>query len=249
MIISQGVVGRAIPRRTDVTREASIEPSVAVTGDVCGSSPAAVSDGPAIIPICRGDGASIHSVRAPALSGAIEILPLSDRSAPSLTRSSNVTGSPPGFSTGMTSLPMRLQSHVSSAGLNSTAGCPSAANMTCIPVPSRASMIASDASTTAPSPWLAETSSARQQTEITALPQIAAGNLVFRRIHNMHMVRLAVSAVFCSELSAVEIPSRKNPQLSACGKATIMEAFCQNDKYAFPHYPVASAGWVPRSAG
>ena len=52
-----------------MTREASTEPSVAVTGNLCGSIPAAVSDGPAIIPICRGEGASIHSVRSPARAG------------------------------------------------------------------------------------------------------------------------------------------------------------------------------------
>ena len=104
MTISRGAVGRAIPRRTDATREASTEPSVAVTGNVCGSSPAAVSDGPAIIPILRGEGASIHSARSPALPGAIEILPFNHRSASSAIRSNKLTGSPPGFSTAMTSL-------------------------------------------------------------------------------------------------------------------------------------------------
>src|SRR5215510_7712462 len=90
---SRGALGRAIPRRTDATRDTSIEPSVAVTGNVPVSSPAAASDGPAIIPIARGDGASIHSARSPVLTGAIAILPFSDRPAPSSTWSSNVAGS------------------------------------------------------------------------------------------------------------------------------------------------------------
>ena len=87
MTSSRGAVGRAIPRRTDVIREVSTEPSVAVTGTVCGSIPAAVRDGPAIIPMLRGAGASIHSARSPALAGATEALPFRTRFASSAMRS------------------------------------------------------------------------------------------------------------------------------------------------------------------
>src|SRR5271165_261416 len=177
MPISRGAVGRAIPRRTDTTREASTEPSVAVTGNVCGSSPAAVSDGPAIIPIFRGDGASIQSARSPMLPGEIEILPFNDRSATSSIRSNTVTGSLPGFSIGMASLLVRDQSHTRPRGLNTSAGCPSAANVTRNPAPSRASITALRVSTAASSLSPAERSAVRQQTAINAPPQIAVSTL------------------------------------------------------------------------
>jgi len=148
-------------------------PSVAVTGNVLGASPAAASDGPAIIPIARGAGASIHSARSPVLTGAIAILPFSDRSAPSSTWSSNVAGSAPGFSTEMTILLVSRQSHAPPLGLNNSVGCPSAANTTCNRSSSRDAMNAFDISTTGPSSPLAAVSSARQQAAREALPQIA----------------------------------------------------------------------------
>jgi hypothetical protein len=89
---------------------------------VRGSIPAALRDGPAIIPMPRGEGASIHSASSPALPGATVALPSSTRFAPSVMRSSNVAGSPPGFSTGMTSLLVSRQPHAPPRGLNSSAG-------------------------------------------------------------------------------------------------------------------------------
>jgi len=100
----RGVVGRDIPRRTDATREASIEPFVAVTGNMPGASPAAVGDGPAIMPIVRGGGASIRIARSLALRGAIATLPFNARPGSLSTRSSKVSGSSPRLVTGMTSL-------------------------------------------------------------------------------------------------------------------------------------------------
>jgi hypothetical protein len=78
-------------------------PSVAVTGNVPGSSPAAAGEGPAIMPIDRGGGAPIEITRLPALCGEIATLPVNDRLALSSTHSSKVSASLAGFSTGMTS--------------------------------------------------------------------------------------------------------------------------------------------------
>src|SRR4029077_17041036 len=91
------------PRRTNVTCEASIAPSVAVAGNVPGSRPAAAGEGPAIMPIDRGGGAPIEIMRLPALRGEIATLPVNDRLALSSTRSSKVSASLAGVSTGMTS--------------------------------------------------------------------------------------------------------------------------------------------------
>ena len=79
-------------------------PSVAVTGNVPGSRPAAASEAPAIMPIELGGGAVSEIARLPALRGAIATLPVNERRASSSTRSCRVSGSSPGFSAGMISL-------------------------------------------------------------------------------------------------------------------------------------------------
>src|SRR5205085_7644719 len=99
----RGADGRGIPRRTNVTCEASIAPSVAVTGHTPRSRPAAAGEGPAIMPIDRGGGAPTEIARLPALRGAIAALLANDRLVWSSTRNDTVNASSPGFSTGMTS--------------------------------------------------------------------------------------------------------------------------------------------------
>ena len=122
-------------------------PTVAVTGNVPGSRPAAASDGPAIMPIDRGGGAPIEITRFLALRGAIATLPVNDRLALSSTRNSNVSASSPGFSTGMRSLIVRDQSQAPACGLKITAGSSVAANKTRRISPSCDSTVACDVST------------------------------------------------------------------------------------------------------
>ena len=93
-----------------MTYDASIEPRVAVTGNDFGWRPAAFSDGPPIIPIERGKGATIRTARSPALRGAIDTFPRKDWPATLSIRSINVSGSSPWFSMGMKSLVVADQS-------------------------------------------------------------------------------------------------------------------------------------------
>src|SRR6516162_8506285 len=93
-----GANGRDTPRWTNVTCEPSTEPSVAVTGNVSGSRPAAAGEGPAIMPIDRGGWALIEMTRLPELRGAIPTWPVIDRLISSSTRNSKVRASSPGFS-------------------------------------------------------------------------------------------------------------------------------------------------------
>ena len=125
------------------TCEGSTEPSVAVTGIV----PAATGAGPAIMPMERGEGASIQIARSPALCGAIATLPLKSRPDSLAIRSRTVTASASRFSTGMKSLLTAAQSHAPRAGRNSTAGCASLAKTMCSRSPSRPSIAACDVST------------------------------------------------------------------------------------------------------
>ena len=81
---------------------ASMEPSVAVTGNVPGSRPAGASEGPAIIPIDTGGGALIEIARLPELRGAIAAWPVNQRLGSS-TRNCKVSAWSLGFSTGITS--------------------------------------------------------------------------------------------------------------------------------------------------
>ena len=149
---SWGVDGRGIPRRTSVTSEASMAPSVAVTGNVPGSRPAGASEGPAIMPIDRGGGAPIEIARLPAVRGAIATSPVNDRLIWSSTCNSKVSASSPGFSTGMTSRLVRDQSQVPASGLKISAGRSSAANTTRSLCPSRDPIVAWDVSTIISSP-------------------------------------------------------------------------------------------------
>ena len=142
-----GANGRDTPRLTNVTCEPSTEPSVAVTGNVSGSRPAAAGEGPAIMPIDRGGWALIEMTRLPELRGAIPTWPVIDRLISSSTRNSKVRASSPGFSTGMTSRLIWDQSQAPALGLKISAGRSSAANTTRSGCPSFDSMVACDVST------------------------------------------------------------------------------------------------------
>src|SRR6516162_3908748 len=144
----RGLDGRGTSRRTNVTCAASIEPSVAVTGNVPGSRPAGASDGPAIMPIDSGGGALTEIARLAELRGAIATLPVNDRLFWSSTRNCRVSASSLGFSTGMSSRLSRDQSQAPSFGFKVSAGWSSVANTTRSLCPSFDSMVACVGSTT-----------------------------------------------------------------------------------------------------
>jgi hypothetical protein len=149
-----------MPRRTIVTCEASIAPSVGLTGNVPGSRPAGASEDPPIMPIDRGCGAPSEIARLPELRGAIATFPVSARLERSSRRSNRVTAPSPGFSTGMTSR-LRFGQAQLPSGLKTTAGRSADANKTRSLCPFFDSMVACDVSTIISAPPSAAINSVR----------------------------------------------------------------------------------------
>src|SRR5215469_8384118 len=149
---ARGLDGRSSPRRTNATSAASMEPFVAVTGNVPGSRPAGASEGPAIMPIDSGGGALIEIARLRELRGAIATLPVNDRRLWSSTRNCRVSASSLGFSTGMTSLLSRDQSQALPFGFKVSVGRSSVANKTRRLCPSFDSIVTCVGSTRISSP-------------------------------------------------------------------------------------------------
>src|SRR5215469_11185894 len=148
----RGLDGRSSPRRTNATSAASMEPSVAVTGNIPGSRPAGASEGPAIMPIDSGGGALIEIARLLELRGAIATLPVNDRRFWSSTRNCRVSASSLRFSTGMTSRLSRDQSQAPPLGFKVRAGRSSVANTTRSLCPSFDSIVTCVGSTRSSSP-------------------------------------------------------------------------------------------------